>query len=123
MKVLAIFFLVVFFVLNIAFGIANGKKASKAKGELDGERYGRMLAEEELESAKSKIGSLERDAKRQDNKIKSIERLLEQTAASNKDLKARVTKMDEKKIALELRIVELEQIIVQKVPIGMNSGM
>ena len=123
MRILAFFFLSVFFVLNIVFGVLNGNKATKATRELDGERYGRMVAEEGLEAAKVRIDSLKMESKRQGNKIKSIERLLKQTIAGNKDLKSRAAQMKEKKVMLETRIKELEQIIVQKVPSNATSGM
>ena len=109
--------------LNIVFGVLNGNKATKATRELDGERYGRMVAEEGLEAAKVRIDSLKMESKRQGNKIKSIERLLKQTIAGNKDLKSRAAQMKEKKVMLETRIKELEQIIVQKVPSNATSGM
>lgn len=123
MKILAIFFLSIFLIGNIVFGVINGKKASHAKQELNGERYGRMVAEEGLEAAKTKLESLERNVQRQENKIKSLERLLKQTSESNKDLEERIKKMSETKANLEMRIKELEQIIVQKVPANVGSGM
>ena len=61
MRILAFFFLSVFFVLNIVFGVLNGNKATKATRELDGERYGRMVAEEGLEAAKVRIDSLKKN--------------------------------------------------------------
>lgn len=86
------------------------QNAELAQGSLNEERYNKMLAEESLLKANSKISSLESGISRMEKKLSANDALLVQTKAINKDLRARLDKISEFKEKLEAKIQELELI-------------
>lgn len=110
MRVLGIIFIII--VVATSFGLAYRyhQTALDATGSLNNERYSRMVAEQGLEDAKTKINSLETELDRAAKKIKGVETKLEQVATINGDLKSRLEKAAEIKTNLEQRIKELENI-------------
>ena len=67
--------------------------SSKAGDELNQERYTRMVAEEGLTDANTKMVSLEAELARVKGKNKTLEHVVEETKALNSDLKNRLDQM------------------------------
>ena len=65
---------------------------------------------EELEKVKSKISSLEAEVSKKQNKIASLEKLVEQVTAFNNDLKDRMAQAQKLKEEMEVKINELEKL-------------
>lgn len=98
--------------LAISFGATfkYNQEAQSATGQLNNERYSRMLAEENFEKAKASVDSLESELARVRNKLNVFEKSLEQTKVINEDLKQRLDKAAEFKDNLEVKIKELQRI-------------
>lgn len=110
MKAVSIIFAIVLTVASIGIAVNASKYSNEARTELEEERYLRMVAEEDLDKATTKVSSLTSKLDSLQTKLKNVERLLDQTKASNKDLKTRIDREAKLKKDLELRIQELEKI-------------
>lgn len=99
------------FIVSVALAVYFNQNASRHQEDLTQERYLRMVTEENLEKANSKINSLEDQIAKIKNKNSNVEKLLEQKAADNLDLKAKLEKTSTIKEALEGKIKELEKNI------------
>ncbi|MBF0385426.1 MAG: hypothetical protein HQL27_06095 [Candidatus Omnitrophica bacterium] len=108
MKVVIILLIGILVVSSFVLAFSSNKKATGASEELNQERYLRMVAEEGLVSAKTKIGSLESEMERAKGKTQSLERLIEQKDIVLEDLKGRVNKAEKAKDELEKKVKELE---------------
>ena len=104
-------------ILAVAFAVMGGglayrynQEALNAQKELNQERYNRMIAEENLQKADAKIKLLQSDIARSEDKLKSVENILDETKTVNSDLKARIDKATEIKQDLENKIKELEKL-------------
>ena len=86
------------------------QNASNARKDLDQERYNKIIAEENLEKASTRVNSLETELSRTKSKIESIEKLLEQTKSINNDLKSQIDNISQTKVNLEDKIQKMEQI-------------
>ena len=98
-------------VLGITMTVRFAKDAQSHEQNLNQERYNRMVAEESLASANTKINALETELERLQNKIKNSEKLLSETNAMNDDLKARLDKAMQIKGDMEKKIGELQNIV------------
>ena len=110
MRIVLIGFVIVLLVLSCGLAVRYSRDANYAHGELNGERYERMVAEENLQKANMRISSLEGELKREQDKAGQMEVILEKTKAVNEDLKARLDKAAEIKKSLDKRIADLQQM-------------
>ncbi len=102
------------FIGALSLAVYSNQNASRHQEDLTEERYLRMVAEQNLEKASSKISGLEEEITKFKNKSKSVEKLLEQTAATNTDLKAKLDKTSRLKEELEGKLKELEEKTVSE---------
>ena len=99
------------FIAAAVLAVYFNQNASRHQEDLTQERNLRMVTEENLEKANSKINSLEDQIAKIKNKNSNVEKLLDQKAADNLDLKAKLEKTSTIKEALEGKIKELEKNI------------
>ena len=90
MRNLGIFLSLLIAVGSVFAAYHYGKDSSRAKGELDNERYLRMTAEEDLSKAQNKVSSMESELARVSKKSVSLEKTLEQIKAVNEDYRTRL---------------------------------
>lgn len=109
MKAVSILFAVVVVVSCIGVSMTSNKKSTKARAELEEERYLRMVAEEDLTKTRKKANSFEQKVKTISKKLDSLQRLLKQTETTNVDLKTRLDRQSQLNTTLENRIQELEK--------------
>ncbi len=83
------------------------KNLNKLQQNLDRERYQRMVAEENLNKANTKIGSLESELAAARDKIQSVQTILEEGQKTNSDLRSHLESAIKAKEALETKIEEL----------------
>jgi hypothetical protein len=112
---LAILILIVIVGTSAGLVIKFNQDWQSAKGQLDNERYSRMLAEEGLEKAKSDLASADSELSRIKNKLSILEKSLEQTRVVNDDLKSRLDQAADIKKNLEAKIQELNDISQQPI--------
>lgn len=98
--------------LSVLFNIVG--HTTRAKEDLNQERYLRLTTEENLEKAKVRISSLETELARMQNKIKNTERILEETAGINHDLKINLDKTASINEHLKKKVKELEEMSPQQ---------
>ena len=65
--------------------VQNSQKSMKAMADLDRERYDRMISEENLETTKSKVVSLEGELSRVQNKMAAVEKKVAQLVGEDPD--------------------------------------
>jgi len=83
-------FIIILLVLSCGLAVRYNQDASYAIDELDGERYKRMVAEENLKKANQQVSGLSAEKKRLQSKIEDIEMVLEKTMSLNSDYKNRL---------------------------------
>ena len=88
--------------------INANKNLSKFQQNLDRERYQRMVAEENLNKANTKIGSLESELAATNDKIESVQVILEEGQRTSTDLRSQLESAIKTKEALEQKIEELQ---------------
>ena len=81
--------------------ILSSKRISNVQKELDTERYNRMVAEEKLEKATSRIKTLEIEMTNAQNQAQNIQSVLEQQAAAASSLRSKLEKETQLKQELE----------------------
>ena len=79
-------------VVCLAIAVLASRKMSLAKNGLNEERYLRMVAEEKLEKAKSKIRFLESQVQKAQKEVESREALLREDKGAIADLKISLEK-------------------------------
>ena len=97
-------------VLGITMTVRFAKDSQSHEQSLNQERYNRMVAEESLASANTKINALETELERLQNKSKNMEKILIETNAMNDDLKARLDKAMQVREEMEKKMGELQNI-------------
>ena len=112
MKTVLIGFVVVLLILSCGFAIRYSQDAGYAQEQLNGERYKRLLAEENVEKSKVQINSLTSELKKAQDKAGQIERVLKRTKLINDDLKMRLDKAAEIKVNLDKKINELQSLVL-----------
>lgn len=90
------------------------QKSDKASNALNDERYARMTAEENLESARAKIESLESELSRTSNKANGLEKKLEQVSAINKDLKIKLDSAQGKLVDLQAQVITIKGAVEEQ---------
>lgn len=110
MRIVLIGAVIVLLVLSCGLAVRYSRDANYAYEELNAERYTRMLAEEDLQKANTRLSTLEAELKRAQDKAGQMEEILEKTKAVNEDLKARLDKAAEIKESLDKRIADLQQM-------------
>lgn len=110
MRIVFFGFIIVLVVLSFGLAVRYNNDASYATEMLNGERYKRLTAEEELQKANRQIAALTADLKQAQDKLESTEFVLKNTKAINEDLKARLDKADQAKELLDKQIDELKQL-------------
>ena len=110
------FIIIVVIILIGSVGLISGynKKFSFTQENLNRERYSRMVAEEELEKAKAKIGSLQIDLAKVQKKSESNQKILDETKSNNDDLQVQLEKAVKLQQDLEGKIKELNEISVNQ---------
>jgi len=86
-------------------------KAEQAVGDLNKERYSRMVAEEDLLKAIQKAKSLEKELESIRIRLKNSEKLLSQSQSVNKDLWVKLEKTENLKESLERKIQEMTKLL------------
>ena len=86
MRVLSYIFIGLIIVVSISAAIRYSQATSKARNDLNQERFLRMEAEEKLSKFNLKMASLETEVDKQKARIQTLERLVEQTNTFNDDL-------------------------------------
>ncbi len=99
-------------VVGIGLTIRFAKDVQKHEQSLNQERYTRMVAEESLASSNSKVNAMETELARLQNKIKNTEKMLGETSLVNDDLKARLDKAKQIKESMDLKIKELQNMVI-----------
>ena len=79
----------------------SSQRIDKARKEIDTERYNRMVAEEKLEKALSRVKTLETEITNAQNQAQNIQTVLEQQATAASHLKAELEKETQAKKQLE----------------------
>ena len=122
MKNILIFFALLVVAACTILAVKYGRNASQAQGELDQERYSRMVAEEGLEKAGMKVTSLESELNRTQAKLKGLESLIKETKSLNSDLKAQLEKSSQINDELDRRIQDIQQrpVVAQESPLVGN---
>jgi len=110
MKIVLIGFTIFVIVFSCGLAIRYNQNAGHARHELDGERYKRMVLEENLQAADQKILTLNADLKHAQSKIESITVALENTREMNVDLKNRLDRASKAQLSLDRQISELQQL-------------
>lgn len=100
MKNLSIFLAVVVAAISVSTAVYYYQQAEQIRTEIEEERYTRMVTEEQLQEATSKVESLNAELKRTQSKIDVVEKI-------NNDLKARLNNAAKIKEDLEAKIKEL----------------
>ena len=111
MKVVIIGFAIVLIVLSCGLAVRYNQDAGCARHELDGERYKRMVAEEKLQKISQNVAALNADLKRAQDKIENLSLALESTKEINTDLRNRLDKASKIQRSLDKRISELQQLV------------
>ena len=97
----------------------SSQRLKGTNGELDKERYDRMVAEEKLEQALSKIKSLEGNVSASSNQLQAIKEALEQQKNNNASVREELEKMTKLKEVLEQ---ELKNSLVPTPPASPARG-
>ena len=112
MRTVLIGFVIVLLVLSCGLAIRYSQDASYVQEQLNGERYKRLVSEENFQKSKVKVISLKAELKRAQDKIGQIEGFLEKTKAYNNDLKTRLDKAVEIKENLDKKNQELQTLVL-----------
>lgn len=114
MKILK--FLIVIVVVALSLGVAYQKNQDVVvkKKRLEQEVYNKLLAEENLKKANLKVKALQTSLSRVESKVKSTNKLLDQTIKLNDDLKVRLDRASIVQKKLEEKISEMEKISIPK---------
>lgn len=110
--------LLVVIVLMIGFlfmALSSNQAVGHIKRDLDQERYKRIVAEESLSKASSKVNSLETELSDTRDKIQSVQAILQEGKNETSDLKVQLERMTKAKEALEKKIEELKNAMVPEV--------
>ncbi len=101
--------------------ITANNNADELRQSLNQERYTRMVTEEKLQKANSRIKSIEDQLAETQNKIKSVQTILQEGQSTNTDLKTQLENVTQTKNSLEKRIEDLVNRI-QQLEKGASSG-
>ena len=93
----------------ILMTLSSNQVTSKFHQELDQERYKRLVAEENLSKAATKISSLESELSGTREKIQSVQAILQEGKAQANDLKSQLDSVVSAKATLEKKIEELKK--------------
>ena len=77
--------------------------------DLEKERYDRMVSEEKLQKAGSRIKSAEDQLAASENKLKGIQAIVDENHSANDGLKAQLENLAQTKSLLEKKVQELER--------------
>ena len=99
--------------------ISSTNSASKVQEGLDLERYNRMVAEEKLEKANSKMISLQTELDNTKSKIQSIQAVLDQGKSTTSELKSQLDSVTKLKDSLERKMSELKN--AQAMPVAVAN--
>ena len=118
MKNAIFIFALVFSIGALAFAFYNNDTADRAVGELNQERYSRMVAEEKLlktteahDKLKAEFGSVQAQLKNQDKLLKQVQSL-------NKDLQDKLQESETNKSSLEKRLQDANKALSVKPPVS-----
>lgn len=118
---------IIAFTLIIGIGGAgmayyHHKRSFQATGELNGERYERMVAEESLLKASERVESLEKEITSVKLQLDNTKKLLEQTTALRSDLQSRLDKSEEAKELLERKVRDFGKAVTESLPTAVSTG-
>ena len=111
MRTVFIGFVIMLFVLSCGLAIHYRRDALYAQEQLNGERYKRLVSEEDFQKIEVQIGSLKDVLKKAQNKVDQVESVLEKTKAFNENLKVRLDKAEEIKVNLDKKIEGLQKVV------------
>jgi chromosome segregation ATPase len=107
---------IVLMVISGLMAINSNKTLAKLQQNLDRERYQRMVAEENLNKAITRMNSMASELASTRNKIQSVQAILEEGQKNNSDLRSQLESTINAKEALEKKIEELKSAVSSKVP-------
>lgn len=107
MKVLLVIIGVIIVATSISLSVHYHKKSFSAVNDLNEERFLRMVAQEDLDKAKTRVSFLESKISQAKKKVASIRKLADQTELINKDLKMKLKSSLSVKTSLELQVKDL----------------
>ncbi len=107
MKVLLIILGVIVVATSISLSVHYHKKSFSAVNDLNEERFLRMVAQEGLDKATTRVSFLEAKISQAKKKVASIRKLADQTELINKDLKVKLEGSLDMKKSLEVKVKEL----------------
>ena len=84
--------------------VMSSQKMSRIQRDLEQERYNRMVAEEKLERAMTKVKTSESDVTNVENQVQSLQTVLEQEKEASGKLKTELDKMNKLKDVLEQQL-------------------
>ena len=99
---------VILMVMTGVMAVNTQRTLGKFQQNLDRERYQRMVAEENLNKAATKISSLESELGTIRDKIQSAQVILEEGQKTNADLQSQLEAITKAKETLEKRMEELK---------------
>ena len=108
MKIIAVILAVVLVIFCFGVAIHFNQNVLQARKILENERYTRLMAEENLEKATAQIRDLENELGRVLAKIKSTEKLLEQTKSINMELEERMEEAATLQRTLQQKLEQLQ---------------
>ena len=114
MRIFTVVLSIILAILGCVLAVQYYQGASKAENDLHQERYLRMVAEEGLEEAKTKIQSLETEIARLKEKIANLDRIVTQEKAKNNSLKSRLDEALGAKKDLEKEVEALKRVSTQE---------
>ena len=110
MRIVLIGFIIVLLVLSCGLAVKYGQDANYAMNELNAERYKRMVAEEGLQKANNRIGTMTTELARVQDQFKGTEQLLVKTKEIHENVKNQLDQAVQLQKACEQQITELQQL-------------
>jgi len=90
--------------------------ADRAVGDLNKERYDRMMAEEGLQKAEDQVSRLQGEIEALKTQLQNSEKLLKQAQSVNKDMQEKLDKAEAMKDALEKQMKNAGNTVLPSVP-------
>ena len=89
--------------------ITANNNVDEIRQDLEKERYDRMVAEEKLQKAGSRIKSAEDQLASSENKLKGIQAIVDENHSANDGLKSQLEEMAAANQALQKKVQDMEQ--------------
>ena len=101
---------------SAALAYYQNSMADRAVGDLNKERYDRMMAEEGLQKAEDQVSRLQGEIEALKTQLQNSEKLLKQAQSVNKDMQEKLDKAEAMKDALEKQMKNAGNTVLPSVP-------